>query len=780
MQNHTQAELSAPPLDQVPRSKLILRGCARFCLGKGIDFAAYHLPNFAFPGWSAYPLPNCKNLSRYPKVLVLLLVTCASNLAQTRAREQPISQSILLRIVKAEDERRWDGDLRSLLTSPNPAVRSRAALATGRIGNEDALGELSNVLRRDKAPSVRAMAAFAIGEIESLNGANFLVSTIKTNAETDEVKARAIEGLGKIAAALPQTQQARSKEIGSEVLAALTSEIQKANPSRQILLLGITAVLRSRPANAGPFLASLLNNKDARIRADAANSLARLRLKDGTAQLLALLLNDPDPVVRANAARVLGLAGEKSAFDKLLISAANDKDLRVRINAIRALAALQDPRATDVLLKRGQALTGLKREDLPSELNEVLEIVATLGRLLAGTGNEAALDWLRKGEIDLNHSAPELELALVRISPEKYLASFGSEPATAKHNLQELLTLHWRSGASVAVALGEIPALPETVKNKAELAGSAVVLLKAMLDYKSSDVKVNSLLPLHTEYGVPDVLRAYAAYKPKDLFEVLSSHLQENDVIIRATAADLLGDLPPSPQITQVLETALPRAVKDDLNDAALSILDSLAKQRSEAANSAIKRGALISDDYLLRQRAIKLLKENGAGDYSAQTRWVRSRNTGRDYQRALSRIGKRVHAVVTTTKGSFTMELLPNEAPLTVDNFVQLATRGYFRGIVFHRVVPNFVIQAGDPRGDGNGGPGYAIRCEINEIPYERAAVGMALSGKDTGGSQWFVTHAPQPHLDGGYTVFGKVDSGMEVVDAIVRGDVIRSITIR
>jgi cyclophilin family peptidyl-prolyl cis-trans isomerase len=133
----------------------------------------------------------------------------------------------------------------------------------------------------------------------------------------------------------------------------------------------------------------------------------------------------------------------------------------------------------------------------------------------------------------------------------------------------------------------------------------------------------------------------------------------------------------------------------------------------------------------------------------------------------------------VTTSKGSFTIELLPNDAPLTVDNFVRLARSGYYRNVTIHRVVPNFVIQDGDPRGDGNGGPGYQIRCEINEVPYDRAAVGMALSGKDTGGSQWFVTHSPQPHLDGGYTVFGRVSRGMEVVDRIVRGDTIQSITI-
>jgi cyclophilin family peptidyl-prolyl cis-trans isomerase len=134
----------------------------------------------------------------------------------------------------------------------------------------------------------------------------------------------------------------------------------------------------------------------------------------------------------------------------------------------------------------------------------------------------------------------------------------------------------------------------------------------------------------------------------------------------------------------------------------------------------------------------------------------------------------------VTTSKGSFTIEFLPEAAPLTVDNFVQLAQRDYYRNVTIHRVVPNFVIQDGDPRGDGNGGPGYTIRCEINQVPYDRAAVGMALSGKDTGGSQWFVTHSPQPHLDGGYTVFGRVVTGMDVVDNIVRGDVIQSVVIK
>jgi cyclophilin family peptidyl-prolyl cis-trans isomerase len=134
---------------------------------------------------------------------------------------------------------------------------------------------------------------------------------------------------------------------------------------------------------------------------------------------------------------------------------------------------------------------------------------------------------------------------------------------------------------------------------------------------------------------------------------------------------------------------------------------------------------------------------------------------------------------VLTTDKGEVRIALLIRESPMNAQNFVELAKKGYFDGIVFHRVVPNFVVQGGDPRGDGNGGPGYQIRCEINQETYSRGAVGMALSGKDTGGSQFFFTHSPQPHLDGGYTVFGRVVSGMDVVDRLMRGDTIRRVRI-
>jgi cyclophilin family peptidyl-prolyl cis-trans isomerase len=135
--------------------------------------------------------------------------------------------------------------------------------------------------------------------------------------------------------------------------------------------------------------------------------------------------------------------------------------------------------------------------------------------------------------------------------------------------------------------------------------------------------------------------------------------------------------------------------------------------------------------------------------------------------------------AILHTKYGRIEIHLDVVETPLTTANFIDLARRGFYDGLSFHRVVPGFVIQGGDPRGDGNGGPGYQVRCEVGERPYGRGAVGMALSGKDTGGSQFFITHSPQPHLDGGYTLFGWVAEGMEVVDKIRPGDLIERVEI-
>lgn len=714
-----------------------------------------------------------------------LLVASPGTFAQKRAQVlhnptsgDPAPKLLLLRIVRAEDERCWDDDLRSLFRARNANVRSRAALAAGRIGNDSAVADLVELLRHDDEAHVRAVAAFAIGEIESPIGADPLLATLKETRE-GQLRARAVEALGKIAAALPKEQEARSKELGAAIIEVLRFEAHRRSaPDRLTILLGLTASLRAKPVNAGPVIAEFLTYADPRIRADAANTLARLKLKEGNDELRKLLVSDPDPIVRANAARVLGATEDKGSLDSLLDRALNDKDARVRVSAIRAFGSLKDSRSTVPLRNRGKLLMLLSDSALPPQVGEILEIATTLGRVLQGSTDKEALDLLSAVRGIFNNSAPEAEIAYARVSPEKYLAEFGSDKI-GRQEAQKTLLLNWRAGSSLAQGLGEIATLPDSSKDKALLTKQAEELLRAMLDYRNSGLTINTLVAVHSEYAIPDVLRAYAAFKANDLAELLRNHLKESDVIIRGTAADLLGELPPDETNARALIDALTVALADrSLNDAALSILGALAKQKTAKANEAIKT-ALDSNDHLIRRRAVALLKANGVGDFSSRIGTVKTSYTEADYERALARIGKLVRVVVTTTKGAFTIEFLPEDAPLTVDNFVQLAKRKYFNGLTVHRVVPNFVIQDGDPRGDGNGGPGYQIRCEINKVPYARGAVGMALSGKDTGGSQWFVTHSPQPHLDGGYTVFGNVISGMEVVDSITRGDVIRSIAI-
>lgn len=134
---------------------------------------------------------------------------------------------------------------------------------------------------------------------------------------------------------------------------------------------------------------------------------------------------------------------------------------------------------------------------------------------------------------------------------------------------------------------------------------------------------------------------------------------------------------------------------------------------------------------------------------------------------------------VMSTSKGDITIDLFPKEAPNTVANFYVLASDGFYDGLAFHRVIPGFVAQGGCPEGTGAGGPGWTIRCELKGNPHKHktGALSMAHRGPDTGGSQFFLVLAPQPHLDGKHTVFGQVSDGLDVMQALEVGDEIKGI---
>ncbi|MGZ8845948.1 MAG: peptidylprolyl isomerase [Pyrinomonadaceae bacterium] len=705
--------------------------------------------------------------------LLLLATFTVANAQKASVRNSStIPQQTLFQIIRAEDERRWDDNLKSLLSNEDPRVRKRAALAAGRIGDPNAVPVLTDMVLMDRDADVRQMVAFALGEIEAPGGAFALVSVLQE--PTRPGRARAIEALGKIIAAMAAAtpNQNSAKEPADERRDILTAEMLKAlrfedsrgsQADRQTILLGLTAVLRARPEGViGKFLVKFLDYSDPEIIATALNTMARLRLKEGN-ERVRQLLNHNDPIVRANAARLIGAAEHKEAFDEVFARALNDNDLRVRVAAIRTLASLKDARAVEPLVKRGNSLINSQGPS-QSARNELLEIVAVLGRLLPNNSHDGAVALLRQMHSLTKGEAVEVEVAFARVAPGIYQ----NDPYRAEASRSNAT---WRQLSRRAQGLA---AVKEVITGPAKGSAGDTALKMAQ-----DELAAMLQRPTTPRYAVPDILQAYAGYKPADADQVARKNLQASDVIIRSTAAEVIGGQAPDEANMSALIAALPRALKDrDLDDAALAILGALAKQKSTAANDAIKT-ALDSDAYLIRRRAVALLKANGVGDFSDRIGSIKTKNTDVDYRRAINRIGKKVTATIVTTRGSFTIEFLPEDAPLTVDNFVQLARRGYFNGQTIPRVVPNFVIQAGDPRGDQNGGPGYQIRCEINEVLYERASLGMALSGKDTGGSQWFVTHSPQPHLDGGYTVFGRVIRGMEVVDKIARGDTIRRVVV-
>ena len=717
----------------------------------------------------------------FAALLLILAVTAVT--AQRPQRRRPnrpaaaIPAATLIRILRAEDERRWDGLLQSLLSDKDARVRKRAALAAGRIGDERALPALADLLKSDPDNDVRQMAAFAIGETESYAGSDALYRILVDTSQPREISARAVEAQGKIAVALPESDKERKQEIGKSILGVLGFEADpRVSMHRLTALLGLTAALRARPEGAGPVVVKFLKSRDPRIIADALNTMARLRLKDNNEEVRRLL-KYRDPIVRANAARVIGVAEDKGAFDAVLDRALHDGDLRVRVSAIRALGSLKDERAVLRLSRRGVELFTMAHLQPASggPRNEGLEILNALGLILVGkpqkdTGPEANA----RKELSLavramsTESILEDEVFRARVSATGYFDYLDELEASVNRSSEQDARRAFYTQSSVSARAGGLAELGKQTPLPEKTSQEAQLRLRRMLGDRQT--------PL---FAVPNILNAYAVYKPSGLSEMLREYLQNSDVIVRATAAELLGNQPPDEANSRALAGALPRALRDkDLNDAALAILDALGKQKSANANEAIKT-ALDSTDHLIRRRAVALLKANGDGDFSSRIGYVQTRYTDADYRRAASRIGKKVTATVLTSKGSFVIEFLPEDAPLNVDNFVMLSRRGYFNGQTVPRVVPNFVVQTGDPRGDQNGGPGYSIRCEINEAPYDRAAVGMALSGKDTGGSQWFVTHSPQPHLDGGYTVFGRVVSGMDVVDRISRGDTILRIIV-
>jgi cyclophilin family peptidyl-prolyl cis-trans isomerase/HEAT repeat protein len=683
--------------------------------------------------------------------LIMLVVVSSANDRPKRANAT-IPPNIHARIIQLEDERNLNGDeLTGLLKHRSASVRERAALAIGRIGDKRGTDALIAMLEHEGAAPARAMAAFALGEMEDARAVSALMAIVEREKEAPSARARAVEALGKIAGVQANTDALGKTAVEriNQTLIALLPDSQTALEQKPLTSLTIAAMMRIRsPASVEP-LARLLKSNEAEIRAQAANALARLRLPiDGAVPALIEALNDGDADARANAARALGVSKDVRAIEPLT-KLLGDKNDRVQVNAVRALAVLNDRRAVEPLMALGEKFlapielyNAAPHGESPT-LGALPEIITALGAIK----DERALHFLRRARQGCD---TEVDVAIARFGEKEFFSGLEDTlPPWAKND--------WRCAAAFARGLAET-GTPRARE----------IILK-LLD--------PSFLDTLSAQALPDILRAAAKLKVENLSLILRERLSHPDMSVRSTAASLLADSPDDENLAALID-ALARAKNDPANDAKLATLIAVSKHKKPEAIEAIK-SALSDQDHLVRRNAVDLLKQMGAGDFSDRIGIVQTGHDKPFYQRIVAGLNKKFTATIHTAKGQIKIELFPKDAPITVDSFVTLARRGFFNGVTFHRVVPNFVIQGGDSRGDGEGGPGYQIRCEINIKPYTRGAVGMALSGKDTGGSQFFITHSPQPHLDGGYTVFGRVVSGMEVVDRIARGDVIRRVEI-
>ena len=634
-------------------------------------------------------------------------------------------------------------DLTTLLTDSEPRVRRRAALAIGRVGLPAGVQPLIGALG-DTDPDVRDMASFALGLIGDVSAAPALIKALSDASPM--VRGRAAEALGQIEAREKDQIQADARREAGDAIGRMVAEYAKspavtalhgdeeqwpAPPEAEAFRLGIYALVRL--GTYDPLASSVLGADGRPSTTWWPAAYAFGRLADPRSEpVLVQLLRTTGKYSPSFAARGLGAIKDAAAVDALTAAmTAASAPPEVVVSAMRALGAIGDRRGATSISKVVLETT---------DPNIKLEGIRALGTLRAPEGLAVVQDLLTDPWPTLRGEAIRSAAAIDQDAFLLVLSGMDPDP-------------QWVVRAALVDALAAFP--PEI----------ALERVRAML--KDDDRRV-----------LPSVLRALRRLKAPDAGAVAVAQLEEPDFAVRAAAADVVGALKP-PDGLAALAAALTLAEGDAAIDARASILSAMAEYGGPRAIEAVKQ-ALKDKDWAVRVRAVTLLaKLDPTGDYRDAIRPAPAAPIAPYDDPQLIAPTYSPHVFIETPKGTIEFELAVLDAPQTSRNFAALARKGFFNGLQIHRVVPNFVVQDGDPRGDGEGGPGYTIRDELNERPFLRGTVGMALSWKDTGGSQFFITHSPQPHLDARYTVFGRVVNGMDVVDRIQQGDTITRVRV-
>ncbi len=623
-------------------------------------------------------------------------------------------------------------DLVRLLQDGEARVRRRAALAIGRVGLAEGVQPLVTLLD-DGDPEVRQMAAFALGLIGDRHARDPLVTALSDPSPLMQGSAAEALGLlGDASAAAPIAQMV-GHVVQSGALAQTPREEDEARRDTPAgaFRLGVFALVRLKAYDA--LASAVLDQSGQPLVHWWPVAFALERLNDPRAvPALLTYARDAGSYARAFAVKGLGAMKAQAALP-VLRTLLSSGDHGVLVETIRALGQIGEPQDAGPLLKIVR--------DPRADPQLRLEAASALGRFDTQEVVETLLD------------------TLADPSPAVRAAALRSTAAADADNFMIVLSgldpdPHWSVRAALAHLLGTLS--PER----------GIPRLMAML--QDSDQRV-----------IPSVLASLVQLHAPKVDAILVDHLKSDDPVVRAAAARGLGELKPEGAAGALAE-AYRAGTRDTTYVARAAALAALANYGAADAVPVLKE-ALADKEWAVRVRAASLLGPlDPSTAAAAAIRPAPTTFTAAVYE-APAVVDPQVSTAVylDTDRGTIQIELAMLDAPLTVQNFLMLARKGFFNGLGIHRVVPDFVVQDGDPRGDGEGGPGYTIRDELNERPYLRGAVGMALDWPDTGGSQWFITASPQPHLDAKYTVFGRVVAGMEVVDHLQAWDVVRRVRV-
>lgn len=631
-----------------------------------------------------------------------------------------------------EDRRMYDGAVVERFAShPNPLHRQRIALALGRIaphsfGDANANGQRDpaevpaglDVLERLSRDSDRSVRETTAFALGEIGDGSAADALFLMAGDSDaSVAAEAVEAFSKVSA---------SQQVHRH--AALTIEKPEGVRARAVRFL-----FRHNSDAASELATSYLGATEESIRREAAYALSRRAYAPARARL-ELMLTERDVLTRSYAVTALGRIAAPESFAPLF-PRLGDAHPWVRTNAAVALARIAEKDRTQIKAEDLPRMIALVEDPDPGTRANAIELLGYYAR-----ANRTALDRLKT--LAANGSRWERELAAAALARQ-----FADERP-------ELIPTQLTDWGKVRL-LEATAAMRHGVQVRRSLAGDPSAMVRS---------NVISSIPEGARGAESDIIRA---------------GLADADVMVRASALDALRgtSLTRDEQLT-LLGEAEERERAEPLNDARLSAIRAFAEIES-GGRELFLRSLVMDKDPVVRRIVSDLIVEKLKQARPQFTPFETSRTID-DYRRIVEWSRGTHTATIHMTRGTIDLKLLTADAPLTTWNFAELAKRGYFDNTTFMRVVPNFVVQSGDPRNDQNGGPGYSIRDEINLQKYTRGAVGMALSGPDTGGSQYFITHSPQPHLDGGYTVFARVSDGMTgVVDQIERGDLVQTIRI-